>query len=406
MSKKKKFASADEARDYYQKYPATLPENVLLEYATGVGKSKAAMECAAYIGGDALIIHHRVLHKNNWEEEIKKWGYTFNRDYITYKSLKKVKKQYDVIIVDECHHVTPKSLEFLLGMKPKKWVMLSATVSFDKKKLLRELTTFKTITVNIKDAIDYGILPEPNIYLVECNLDHTTKKYVYEIKINRNSNDFIPCDYHNYKKFLNKNNNLRVRCTQHEYLIMLNDNIDYLKKQYFANKQEFMKFRWLAAASDRKKFLAYTKTQKVKEFLSHFKDDRTITFAYDIDQSIEIAGNSNYCIDSKNGNYDLVEKFNDGDANKLFAVGVLNEGMNIYNIDYAFIISLNGNEKDNIQRLGRSFRSEVPEVFIFLVPYSRDQDYYDNLKEEIGDYIKPIKTYDDFRELQKQSKRE
>ena len=61
---------SNQIRNYYQQYPSTISENVLLEYATGVGKSKAAMEC---VQGNTLIIHHRILHKKNWEEDIVKW---------------------------------------------------------------------------------------------------------------------------------------------------------------------------------------------------------------------------------------------------------------------------------------------------------------------------------------------
>ena len=168
---------------------------------------------------------------------------------------------------------------------------------------------------------------------------------------------------------------------------MLNDQVDYLKKQYFGNKQEYAKLRWLRAATDRKEFLSYCKTKHVKEVLMKFKKSRNIIFCYDIKQSEVLSANPKLCINSKIGNYDIVEKFNNKEVNSIYAVGVLNEGMNIYDIDYGFIISLNGNEAANIQRLGRSFRSKAPEVFIFVVPNSRDEEYFNNLKEEIGDYV-------------------
>lgn len=395
---------SNQIRDYYQQYPATISENVLLEYATGVGKSKAAMEC---VQGNALIIHHRILHKKNWEEDIIKWGYDFSRDYITYSSLlrKKITKQYDTIIVDECHHVTDKTLKVLKLLKPRKWVFLSATVTFDKKKLLKEIAQFSTIKVSLSDAISYGILPEPNIYIVNCHLDHKNRTYEYIIKPNLKDEGVIVADFTNYKRYLMQKAMIVVHCTQYEYLIMLNDNVEYLKKNYFKTRKEYAKNAWLRAASDRKIFLAYTKSNTAKEFIKNFKDDRKIIFSADIKQSMLISDDHDLCIDSKNGNYDVVDKFNNEEVNSIYAVGVLNEGMNIKDLDYAFILSLNGNEKDNIQRLGRSFRSKKPEVFIFVVPYSRDEEYYENLKEEIGDYTTKIESYADFKRIQEENRR-
>ena len=383
---------SNQIRDYYQQYPASLSENVLLEYATGVGKSKAAMGC---IKNNALIIHHRILHVDNWEEEIKKWGYNFNRDYLTYASLPKKKSidhalamNYDTVIVDECHHITEKTVEALKKIcKGKRVILLSATVSYDKKRLLQEAVKFRAIAVTLKDAIQYGMLPSPIIHKVSVKLDNIDKNYHYMIKLDRTSDTHINCTFSNYRKYLTQRANLRVNCTQMEYLIMLNDQVDYLKKQYFGNKQEYAKLRWLRAATDRKEFLSYCKTKHVKEVLMKFKKNRNIIFCYDIKQSEVLSANPKLCINSKIGNYDIVEKFNNKEVNSIYAVGVLNEGMNIYDIDYGFIISLNGNEAANIQRLGRSFRSKAPEVFIFVVPNSRDEEYFNNLKEEIGDYV-------------------
>lgn len=389
-------------REFFQQYPATISKNLLLEYATGVGKSKAAINC---VKKKALIVHHRVVHKKNWEEEIKKWGADFDREYITYATLarnKKIQGEYDTVIVDECHHVTDKNLPVLKSIKNARWIFLSATVPYDKRKLLSSICNYETIKVSINDAIKMGILPKPKIYIVQCHLDGFGRNFTYRIKLNRNTDTEFQCTYSTYKRYLNSRQNLAVQCTQSEYLIMLNDQIEYLKKKYFASRQEHDKFRWLAAASDRKKFISYTKTIHVKNMLMNFKDARKIVFSHDIDQSMAISRNSQLCIDSKNGNYDLVEKFNNKEVNSLYAVGVLNEGMNIYDLDYAFIVALSGTEISNIQRLGRSFRSKEPEVFIFVVPNSRDQEYYEALKEELGDYMITIQNYDDFKRVQRQ----
>ena len=50
-------------------------DNLLLELATGVGKSRMALECAKKIGGTWLIVVDQTTHARNWQDEIMKWNF-------------------------------------------------------------------------------------------------------------------------------------------------------------------------------------------------------------------------------------------------------------------------------------------------------------------------------------------
>ena len=88
---------------------------LILELSTGTGKSRIAINCINKICDrvfkkdgsptSVLLLVAKKVHKQNWIEEIKKWG-GLNTDYLTiecYESLRKYKNQrFDAVILDEC----------------------------------------------------------------------------------------------------------------------------------------------------------------------------------------------------------------------------------------------------------------------------------------------------------------
>ena len=86
--------------------------------STGVGKTKITIDCInkicdkVFSGGnnkvDVLIVVDKKVHIQNWKDEFKKWGgiKTDNVEFCCYASLHKYAKSYwDVVVLDECHHV-------------------------------------------------------------------------------------------------------------------------------------------------------------------------------------------------------------------------------------------------------------------------------------------------------------
>ena len=92
---------------------ATNNKIVALEFATGVGKSKIALDIISTLFTtnvpSILLVVAELAHFDNWKNEANKWGYDKLWDTITcvtYASLKKHKElKYDIIILDEAHHI-------------------------------------------------------------------------------------------------------------------------------------------------------------------------------------------------------------------------------------------------------------------------------------------------------------
>ena len=95
---------------------------VILKWATGCGKSKMVIDLINHTVGNRLLnsrkqhICVKVLfvvaeraHIQNWEDEFHKWKLdraNISTDVCCYASLKKyVEYSYDIIVLDEAHHV-------------------------------------------------------------------------------------------------------------------------------------------------------------------------------------------------------------------------------------------------------------------------------------------------------------
>ena len=94
---------------------SSIPENknILLEWATGLGKTKCAMELMKKISYEIpkgqefkiLLLVNEIAHKDNWYKEFVKWNLDYYLRYVEidcYASLKNHKnKQFDLVIMDK-----------------------------------------------------------------------------------------------------------------------------------------------------------------------------------------------------------------------------------------------------------------------------------------------------------------
>ena len=80
-------------------------------------------------------------------------------------------------------------------------------------------------------------------------------------------------------------------------------------------------------------------------------------------------------------------KFVDDKINRLSCVAKLNEGMNIENMDCAFVVQLNSNERDLVQRVGRIVRfrkNHIGKIFILVCRGTKDEDWAMKALESFG----------------------
>ena len=96
--------------------------------------------------------------------------------------------------------------------------------------------------------------------------------------------------------------------------------------------------------------------------------------------------------EKKSSNQAIIDSFNEGSINSLFAVGMLQEGQNLKGIQAGVIVQLDGKERAFIQKFGRSMRAEDPIQYIFYYRYTQDEKWMKNVLEGIDQNF--IKEYE------------
>ena len=377
-------------------------KGVLLEAGTGSGKSSVAIHLLNHLNPDnkpftVLLLVAKTVHKFTWEEEFNKWGLNSEIAVCSecYESLKKhVGQSYDVIILDECHHVQSELRQELLSHVSFRYMIgLSATIPKKLKYRLMSTYNLGLVQCSLQDAIEDGILPEPEIMLLPLQLQNYAKSETIEINPKKPGEIY----YDEYERLWahKKNHHAILRCTPKQKLQYMDNQIVIAKRVFEVQRTLYLKRRWLKMCGDRLKFLAECKNELVKKLLDKISDKRVLTFCTSIEQT-EILGKN--CIHSKNKNADAVlEKFNQGKLNHITACQILNEGVNLKNCQFGIFANINASSIIKVQRVGRILRHDHPVV---IIPYYKDSREEEIVEEWIGEYDeKLIHEYSDLDSL-------
>lgn len=369
--------------------------SVALLWATGVGKSAAAIKMAnAYVKGiksrkaQVLLVVAEVPHKDNWQKEFDKWG-NINASLTIecYASLHKYRNtNWDLIIYDEAHHLgSDLRKDIFYSIKSVKNIFLSATMDDDLISFIESKVGKLGISrISLQDAIKYDILPEPHIHLVPLVLDNLKKDQL----ITEEWGDIkkripIYCELKDRWTYIkNKkqypNIKLCMRCTALQKYNYFTEQFEYWKKQYMNCRQERTKNKWMQIGIQRKRFLGEIKTGAVLKLINSLDNKRFICFCASVAQA-ELLGKENAIHSKIKKPETIIKSFNNKEINSLYAVGMLQEGQNLTDIQVGIIVQLDGTERPFIQKFGRSLRAEDPHQYIFYYKNTRDEEYLENI---------------------------
>ena len=383
-------------------------KRLILQWATGVGKGYTAVRAIQQLKpSSVLIVVAETAHKKNWAEEFKLAGGVDKLDTsITvecYASLKNYENTYwDLIIFDEAHHLgSEKRLDILSTLKANRVLVLSATLSDPDLLYCLKLTfgEFKCSVITIQQAIDNHLLPEPKIYLIPLNLDYLNKNQIIEetwgISAKRKTYECTMKERWNYiknKKTLYPNVKLIIHCSAYEKYNYLTEQMDFWMKKFYTTRNEAFKAKALNYGSQRKILMGESKTEVVKRLLETLEGKKYICFCTNISQAEVLGGANAIHSEKKSSNQAIIDSFNEGSINSLFAVGMLQEGQNLKGIQAGVIVQLDGKERAFIQKFGRSMRAEDPIQYIFYYRYTQDEKWMKKVLEGIDPNF--IKEYE------------
>lgn len=357
--------------------------NILLELATGFGKSRLAIEKIKSLKvTNILLVVNRIVHKQNWLDEINKWWPNNNLKITmtTYVSLPKHAGKYDAAIYDECHHLSERCREALCSFDIKYSILLSATVNAKLKDELVEI--FDNLIIykkNLRTAIEDNILPDPRVFLLPLELNNELPSEVIW-KNPKAKGKLVESSYATRWQYLKqKTNPVKIYCTEKQYNDDIDRQISYWKDRYFRTRNEIFKNKWLWLCSSRLKWLSDKKLQYVMKLLLKLDKYRTLVFCNSIEQT-ELLGK--YCINSKNKSslYNLLQ-FNEHKINHITACNILNEGMNLVDCQIGIYANLNSSEIIIQQRTGRLLRHKNPVIIILYFKNTREEELVNKMIE-------------------------
>lgn len=374
---------------------------ILAELPTGVGKTKLALDFIheKQIKNKILIVIPRLVLIDNWKEEFNKWGY---EEYLplvtftTYVSLPKyVNEKYDLVIFDECHHLSERARLACESLNFTYTLLLSATVKKEHKQnikmLFPDIVCYK---LSMRKAIEEEILPDPKVLLVPLTLDDNA--LTETIIINPNGVDCQTISFDGrFNARKQKKRKYKVICTQKQYYKDLSDTVEYYKRMYMSTNNKIYYFKWQQKAGERLKWLASLKNNAAKRILFALKNKRTLTFCSSVEQT-EILGK--YCINSKNEkSAKYLQDFNDGKIKHITACQILNEGVNLTNCQIGIFVSINSSEIMVKQKNGRILRHLKPIIIIMYYKDTREEVLVNNMLENYNSTL--ITSVSNIREL-------
>ena len=379
---------------------------LLLEAATGLGKSKISIDLINHIvetryhdKTSMLLLVAKNVHKQTWKDEFAKWGGIKVDNVVIecYESLRKhAGETFDFVLMDEVHHIKSETrLELLQTLHFTYMFGLSATIP----KKLKQWFSWKyksaIVSCDIIEAIEDDVLPEPEIVLWPLSLEMHRKSETIVINPKVKS-PVVEIDYKDRWKY-KKRKDIRaiVHCTQQQKMLELNSQIEWMKSLYMRTRSKQKEQSWLYLCGKRLEFFADCKLEIIKLLLRKLKNSRTITFCKTIKQSEALGLN---CIHSQNKKAtDIYDKFNQKKIHHITAVNILNENANLVDCKYAIFANLSSSEVVIPQRLGRAMRHKKP---VIIVPYYAGTREEEIVKKMFQDYNKEfIRTIKNMEEL-------
>jgi superfamily II DNA or RNA helicase len=262
--------------------------------------------------------------------------------------------------------------------------LLSATLSFNNQYRAEEVFgKFATSTVTLKKAIQKDILADPKIYIVALELDDS--KVNQEILVNKADSNSPKVSWEDRMQYLTKKKPCIIQCTEKQKYIYYTNTMEYWKQRYERSKNQFQRNLWVNTGSKRKRFLGELKTGAVEQLLNIIPDNmKTVCFCTTISQAESFSANKTLSSKkSSKWNQAIIEEFNKGLIRRIYAIGMITEGMNLNGIKVGIITQLDGTERLFIQKQGRVMRSEDPVSFIFYYKNTQDENYLKKALENV-----------------------
>lgn len=364
--------------------------------ATGFGKTNVALKSVKsiidkYPNIKFLVIVPTDNLKLQWENNIDKFGLTFNSSVEIVNTA--IKNQYvtDILVLDECHRFNSTTFRSIFDTIKYRYI-LGLTATFERLDNLHKEVMSKYCPV-----ID-------TISLAECLANQWVSPYKeYQVIINVD-------DINIYKEY-NKEFISHFGYFNFDWSLVMSlvGKEGYINRAKYRDKicpngteqQRKDTFRdityhataFMRALQARKKFINNhpKKLEIARKIIAARPDSKIITFSNNIKmaEAIGMGGEVYTGKDSKKKARANLEEFNLKEKAILHSVAKLNEGADVRGLSVAIILGLDSSKIKSVQRLGRTIRFEpgkTAEVFNIVIADTVESSWFTNSHPD-GNYI-------------------
>lgn len=337
-----------------------------------------------------LILTNSEATNNQWKENLEKYNPQLidKVDIYCYHSLHKLgRNDYFIIGLDEYELSRSLKRESQIHeFNTDHWVAMSGTLGFEDKQAFRLLTSnkFFEVKVDLDQAVRWGILPQPRVYVVPLEFDDSRRYLVYQKGKDKNKDNVVTTYPDRWEVLRDRSVNKLIQCTELEYHLLLEEDYNFASAQFTRASSQINKTKWLMAGNKRKMFYGSIKPAHFKKLFKQLPEgSRSLIFCVDTAQADLL--NEQYAVHSnKPGSLSLVEQFNNKEIDKLFTVRQLDRGVDFVDVDYVIIIQLSGKTGSPTQQMGRSLLSTAPKIITFYYPGTQDEKYLNNFLEQFN----------------------
>lgn len=341
-----------------------------LGLATGVGKTLVGL---MYLEKhmtplmNVLIVAPKTSIIAEWKSQADKFqkeSVLATATYSTYLSMNKHNpKDFDIVVLDECHSLLFSHREFLDNYNGKILGLTGTPPKHSNSEKGVMVDEFCPIvyTYVTDDAIDAKILNDYKIIVHELRLDNNNKS----VRVETNSGGFSTTEKANYAYWCGRvDNSSGGKSAQIARVMRMK------AMQTYPSKEKYTK---MLADSIKSKCLIFANTQE--------QADKLCKYSYH-SQNVDSADN--------------LIAFKEGRINKLSCVLQLSEGVNIPNLRQGIIMHAYGNERKAAQRIGRLLRlnpNETATIHILCYMDTIDEKW---VKEALEGYDENKVTWKNF----------
>lgn len=366
------------------------------EGATGIGKTRVGLMTIKallkkYPNLRILVVVPTIALKEQWQEQIDEWGFSFNTEVQVINSVIKHNWICDFLIIDEVHRVN--SDDFSKVFKKVKYkLILGLTATFERldgKHVIMQKYCPIIDKVTFLEALANGWVADYKEYIVLVDVDD-----IQEYKdINKEwveHYEFFQYDFDLAMSMVKAGVGWKNKIKYRDNLYQGNDES---KKKEILKSINYHSIRFTQLMQKRKSFINNhpKKIELAKKIINARLDKKIITFSNNIKMAESIGIGEVYSgKTSKKRSATIIEDFNNSSSGVLNTIKRADEGLDIRGLSVAIILGTDSSETKARQRRGRTVRKEgdkIAEVFYIVIKDTVEEKWIVNNHKRDGNYI-------------------